>query len=377
MAWGKKVTVTVGYASDEDGTNQGIDVSSLDLSFKIYRSNKFSDQKAEITIYNISLSTEEQFIKADLSDLNVWLGYQDEKDVLVFVGHVVDVHGEWTGADRKLTILAKTIRATGLSEKELKAVSGVSVLTGYKTVKKKDKLTGKPYEERVPIYKTKELPTGVQMENALNAETSRIYSNTYMQLTLAPGSKIQDLLNAIATATGFPLTIVSPTGSLFWELPNGYVNSASLKTILREVSALLWAYNYTMYFNLAEWIVYNPYDTVGTISCAVLNQKSGLLGVEHSKIYEYDPKHTEVLPPTKTWQVRSIINPSLAPNALVDIDTTGLSCVDLSGTFLIESVEFTGDNMDGDYTATTMVSTNPQKVTSGGGGAPAVTRRTQ
>jgi len=57
MAWGKRVRLVVGNGSSEDTDLSAIDLSDLDIQFRVLRSNVFGNSRAEFTIWNVSPET--------------------------------------------------------------------------------------------------------------------------------------------------------------------------------------------------------------------------------------------------------------------------------------------------------------------------------
>lgn len=315
MAWGKVFRVIAGYASGEGPAGDALDFTGLDILFKIYRSVVFSECKAEITIINPTVETRNKFLDGAFSDLNIYAGYEDETVGLIYSGHILDAHPEGDGGDSRLVLVSKPLRGTGFSTQE---------------------------------------NHGESISYTIAKETRRVKANTYLNLSYDPNSQLSDVIKAIGTALEIPVIGADAVNS---PLPNGFNYTGSLKTAIKQIGGLLWCAGFGHFMDLKEWVIFNRFENTVTTTIAQLTKASGLLSVAPAKLYEYDPKKPEVLPPDKTWEVRSILNPAFAPNALVDIDTTGMNTgANIRGVLLINSIEFIGDTMGGPFDATLVCS---------------------
>jgi len=112
-----------------------------------------------------------------------------------------------------------------------------------------------------------------------------------------------------------------------------------------------------MYFDLREWVIYDWLNRRQFVEVAAFDPDSGLLSVSPSKRYEYDPDRPQILAPKRTWDIVTILHPAVSPNSVVYVDTkdnVGMS--KMKEYVLVESVEFIGDNVGGQYTSNIVVS---------------------
>lgn len=387
MAWIKRFQLIIGNGSEETASGDAIDCTGLAIQFRIMRSNIYGKSRAEFTIWNVSPDNAKQFMRADFSDVTCRAGYSDSDFGLIFAGHVLDAHPEWDGPNMKMVILASPIRANGYTSDDNKDVFIVTAEIEALTARINDlstkidqlesfkasttaletqrtaqiaglKAQRDSLESQLKLAQAnskKTISSAQIIDYQLGRDFRRIRANSYLSLSFAPGAKMRDVIDAVATTMGIP---VSGLDAVTWDLPNGYVQNASLKSILRDINAQLWSHYIEMYIDLKGWIIYDWLtQTVVEESIAAFDQTSGLLGVAPAKLYEYDKERPEVLPPEQTWEVRTVLHPALAPNAIVNVNSTGMEgSAQINGFYLVESVEFIGDTMEGQFEANSVIS---------------------
>lgn len=334
MAWGKRFKLIIGSGQDAltaefNATNlpdldpltltaadnavaegNAVDLTGLTIGFRIKRSNKFADNSCELNIANISKETIAKFIGLEDSSLTIEAGYDDEGTALIFTGFVTSAVPEWNGPDRFLNVVAKTIRAKGYSDKDNK---------------------------------------GLSLETVLGRERRKIVSKTYMNMSYGPNSKLLDIANALATNLGVVLNVFGDISSL--TRLNGYNYVGRVNGIIKDLSDFLLAEGYGLTVSLSEMAIYKLYDTGSFLEVPALSYDTGLLKIGPVQNYEVDPHQIEAFPPKLVWEVETILNPKLVPNSIVQIKADALE-----GFFLIETVEYHGDNAEGEFNCTMVVS---------------------
>lgn len=334
MAWGKVLKIVIGSGQDaltaelnstglpdldpltltaaDNAVSEGsaVDLTGLTVGFRITRSNKFSENQCELNIANISDATIARFINLEDTSITIEAGYQDDGAALIFTGFVTSAVPEWSGADRMLNIIAKTIRAKGYTKDENK---------------------------------------GLSLEMAMGREKRKIVSTTYMNMSYAPGAKLYDIALALATNLGVTLTVFGDISG--FTRPNGFNYVGHVGGILHNLADFLLSEGYYYTLNLAELVIYPVNDSTTFLEVPALSYDTGLLRVGHVQNYEVDATQIEAFPPKLVWEVETILNPKLTPNGIVQIKADALE-----GFFLIECVDFHGDTEDGEFNCTMVVS---------------------
>lgn len=335
MAWGKVFKVSIGDPSNpfkaefnattlpdlgplslteaDNATDDGaIDLSNLTVGFSITRSNVFSDNRAELNIANISQDTANRFIGAESSFITIEAGYEDDGTALIFSGYITSVVGQWHGADHYLNIVARTVRAKGYADKDNE---------------------------------------GLSLEVVLGREKRKVLSKTYMSLSYAPGAKLLDIIKALSSNLGVVLNVFNEEEVSLFIRPNGYNYVGRMSGLINDMRDFLISEGYDLNVSLSEMNIYKLYDTGSVLDIPAISYDTGLLKVGPVQNYEVDQHQIEAFPPKSMWEIETILIPRLEPNRIVQIESD-----QLSGYFLVESVEFHGDNTEGDYNCTTIVS---------------------
>lgn len=302
------LTLTASDNAVDEGS--AVDLTGLTIGFRITRSNKFSENQCELNIANVSDATIAKFISLEDTSITIEAGYEDEGSTLIFTGFVTSAVPEWSGPDRMLNLIAKTIRAKGYNKDENK---------------------------------------GLSLEMALGREKRKIVSTTYMNMSYAPGSLVYDIALALATNLGVTLTVFGDISTFV--RPNGFNYVGHVGGILHNLADFLLAEGYYYTLNLAELVIYPVNDSSTFLEVPALSYDSGLLKVGHVQNYETDPNQVEAFPPKLVWEVETILNPKLVPNAIVQIKADAME-----GFFLIERVDYHGDTAGGEFNCTMIVS---------------------
>lgn len=313
MAFGKVFRVTVGDLVE------AIDFTGLYIEFKIRRSNKFTENKCELEIFNPSNDTIQQIQQIKTSTVKVEAGYQDEDSGtpgLIFSGNLISpAEVVWKGPDRILTLVAGPVRAKGYSENK----------------ESKKELKGKT------------------LDYVFATETTQVLSDTYITMSYGPGAFLRDILAELAASLG--VNTVGLNQLAGFTRPAGYVFGGRIVNCVKDLRILLFAEGYDFFLDLAELVVFNVRKSNTQFEAAYLSKDTGLLSVGPAKTYEWDPHQVEAFPPKTTWQLHSILNPYVRPNTLIQVDDPKLT-----GFVLTEQVEFQGTSQEGPYECYILVS---------------------
>lgn len=311
MAFNRILKVTLGTAEE------ALDFSNLVIGFRIKRSNIFSDNSAELNIYNVARETERKLMALESASLIVEAGYQDETEGVgqvaqIFVGNTSDIRpGDKFGADRILKIKATTQRAKSFTKKENKKQS-------FATVYKK--------------------------------ERRQVYSQTYISQSHAPNAKLADVIKEIGNALGIVVNNLGTIRSI--QLPNGWCFTGTVRRAFVNLDLILYGYGYGLTMDLNEINIY-PLDGSPSIQqIAYLTKDNGLLHVGAAQAYQHDPKKPEGFPPKQIWELQTILLPGVYPSAIIQVKDN-----DFDGLGLVESIEHFGDNAGREFNSTIRMGT--------------------
>jgi hypothetical protein len=160
--------------------------------------------------------------------------------------------------------------------------------------------------------------------------------NTYVTLSYAPGIRLNIVLSEIASALGLA---VFGTENAQINLQNGFVFAGSARGALNYCKAILEAEEKSLYIDNVEIVIYNAGQRTSRFSAVYLDYDSGLLSVEEDS--EYNNQSPQA---PKRIIAETLMIPKLKPNGLVTIRSNNVN-----GSFILDKVEFTGDNFGGDF----------------------------
>jgi hypothetical protein len=156
-----------------------------------------------------------------------------------------------------------------------------------------------------------------------------------VSLSYAPKTRLSQPLNDLASALG--LAIFGSENARF-ALPNGFAFAGSARKALDYCEALLRAEGASLYVDNSEIVVYRIGGTVSRFSSLILTYRSGLLSAEDITEAEESDK--------RRIRFETILIPKLLPNSVMTVRSPRVE-----GNFIVEKVQFQGDNYGGDFRA--------------------------
>lgn len=221
MAFKRKIDLFIGKGSD------GLSLNNIDLQFRVSRSLTFSENTAEITVYNLKQETRNKILKKG-NNVIFKAGYDDEQIKTIFIGQITEVYSEKRGAD----ILSKIQASAMRSDKD--ALEYITVSPSYSA--------------------------GVSMDN---------------------------VINDLATAGGLVVTGIS---NVNFSLPNGWSFAGSYNSAMREIDKILKSQEIGLYIDNAEIIIYKIGQPTQTFGSVYLTYGNGLLSVDDVTKSDSDKK---------------------------------------------------------------------------------------
>jgi hypothetical protein len=171
---------------------------------------------------------------------------------------------------------------------------------------------------------------------SIQGKDKPVNTNNDVSLSYAPDTLLSQPLTDIATILG-----LSKWGfeNANINLENGFVFVGSARGALKYCADILKAHDVALYIDNNTLVVYNTGSRTSRFSPVYLDYNSGLIRVDD--VTEQD-NQTSKNP--KRIGFETIIMPKLQPNGLIVIQKTGR----LEGTYLIEKVNFVGNNYGGE-----------------------------
>lgn len=290
MAWDRQVQLVVGNPGDPTG----VDIAGLDLSFKIIRTIAGSENSAEFTIYNASEDTRVKILREQAS-LTFRAGYADDSIGVIFIGNIIQAASVQSGGDWITNI---------------RAAAQLALWDDYVAS---------------------------------------------LSLTYSPRTPISRVLQEICNALGIVINGLENAQDIL--LPNGYVFAGAPYNAIQYCQQVLHSNGAGLFWDNKELVVYKKF-TASRFTSVFLDYASGLLSVKD--ITEPFSLDTEKDGTPKIRRKRvgfsSLLNWRIRPNGLITIDTARdsdnlvtTSQPRVKGTYLVEKVEFTGDNFGGQF----------------------------
>ena len=162
---------------------------------------------------------------------------------------------------------------------------------------------------------------------------------TYLARSYSPGTPLSAVLLDVASSLGVVL-IGRPQAD--YKLPNGLTWAGNVNGLLRYAQQVLKPQGVNVYKDNTELIVYRRGVDSSIFELVQIDFNSGLKYVQEAP--EYDP---EILNAPKRIQVGTILIPTLQPNSTINI----VEDIPDAGAYVIEVVEFKGNNYGGDFDA--------------------------
>jgi len=291
MAFGRLVDLRIGT---DPRSNSAIKVSELDVAFEVERSIYFGKGgSAEITIFNAGESTRQMCCRKG-AGVELRVGYEDSRNRpgVIFSGNIISGMSSHSAGDWITKIKASSGRPVG-----------------------------------------------------------KVLEATVLSVSYSAGTPAADVLADVAALLGFALTGVRMTGV---NMPNGYTDAVVSSVMIENLRKILAANGYGLYADNNELVVYAAGE-IGDLVISHLTPDTGLLKVskvedatERTKAINAKRKKNKVDAESTMGLVEftSLIYPELQPNKVVR-----LTAPDFTGTTLVESIKYKGDNMGKEWIA--------------------------
>jgi len=277
------------FVKANDAPNLGLEISNLDMTFDIKRSNQFSDNVAKFTVFNAEEFTRNEILIKG-SNLIFNAGYVDEGVSTIYIGNITEANSYPTSDGWQTDITSMSIRSANQP-------------LAYVTV-------------------------------------SLSYNNKVLLSKI-----IKDLANEIG------LVLIGAENANI-NLPNGWVYAGGLRGALKYCQNILKDNDAALYIDNTQVVVYRTANRDSKFSVLLLDYDSGLKSVKDiTETNETDNENTKdkkpktpALPPEKRIAFDAILIPKMQPNGLIKITTPKID-----GVFLVENINFKGDNMAGAF----------------------------
>ena len=287
MSWSRVVQVDVGDAQS------AVRISDADLEFTVHRSNVIGDNTAEVVVYNLSDTTVGR-ISQPGAGLVIRAGYEDKVPGdgqgtagVIFLGNVHAVEDNRDGATRTTRLIAHAGRGDRKS-----------------------------------------------------------WKTTSVSLTYQDGTSFDTILRDLADIMGYVGTGLDNASGVVCD--GELTLSCKWLEACNQVARALLDAGVAVYLDLGELIVY-PVEGPSVFAAVRLAESTGLLAA--SKVVEdgnpNDRKaNGEAADPKPMIRFRSLLNWKLRPNCVIQVE--GLT---VQGTYVVETLDFRGDNMGGSFEA--------------------------
>lgn len=156
-------------------------------------------------------------------------------------------------------------------------------------------------------------------------------------VSYGPGTTVQIIFNDLLAAFGLPLTNASLI--LSGAYANGYAFVGKVKDAITEVLSFA---GKTWTIQNLQLTVISPGESVERTGL-LISPNTGLINTPEP-LDDIDIDATQKVP--KRYKIKSLLFPQMIPGAEIQIQSSIVF-----GTFRVETVEFTGDNFEGSFTA--------------------------
>ena len=339
-AWEREIELVVYDPTTTDSSSAtlatgevlGYVVSSLHTEFKVKRSRTFSENTAEFKVYNANAEHRARMTAPGMR-VRFSAGYRDSGGPLgIFWGTVT------AGAcsEKKGTDWVTTLPCISSLSEALGTEGVVVAAKNAKTLQAKQEIQTRQIN-RIPV-----------------------------SFGYAPGHPIRQVLWDIQAITG--LAVYGAEALPDAVLVNGFNYPGGIRGAIDQFKKMcLIPAGWTLYIDNTSLVVY-PVDEKAqhTVTTAHLTtegfEKNGVVAPVSTGYISHTDKTKANVPPKmvkgedgklhrvdvpRTYEVKCLLNPKLAPNTLATIEVPGLDT-----TLLIDSVEFEGNNYGGNYMAT-------------------------
>lgn len=165
-----------------------------------------------------------------------------------------------------------------------------------------------------------------------------------LSLSYAPKTPLANIISDLAGTLGIPLSGIENVTSI----ENGsYVISGTIGTLVRDIQRKLKTNGLEMFFDNNEIVIFKTTGAT-TVSVASISPDSGLVGSPDVFLdYASEDQAAQKTVVKKRVSFKCLLNPKLKPNSAFVLRSG-----DVNGVFIADTVEFTGDNMEGEFTTT-------------------------
>jgi hypothetical protein len=170
------------------------------------------------------------------------------------------------------------------------------------------------------------------------ANNSRNLLKEIISLSYNAGISIMTVINDIVGLLTVSISGIENAAGVI--LNNGFVFSGYVKDGVKKIEKILKANNIGMYFDNNEMVIYMMGTQDSRFGIVRITENSGLIG----EIEDITDDSKDDL--KKRLSFTSLMNWKIKPNALINLSTTKIG-----GLFIVEQVNFIGDNMGGDFFA--------------------------
>jgi hypothetical protein len=266
-----------------DNNGLGLEISNLNIEFDIDRSYKIESNTANFKVYNASKETRDKILTVN-NNIILKAGYKDEETGIIFNGIIFDAHSKKKKTEWITTIIANDYGANNIN-----------------------------------LYKT-------------------TINNAYKE-----GIPISMVINDIVGVLGITVNGLQNCSDIY--MNNAKVFSGLLKDVMKNISNILKVHGVGIYFDSNEMVVYKLGEQISTFGIVNLTPQNGLIGeveeiTDNSKEDTTNSSNNNKI--KKRYAAISLMNAKIKPNTLIRLESENVN-----GLFIVEKVNFVGDNFGG------------------------------
>lgn len=333
MAFGKLVSLKL----HSQYVQQSLTLDNLSIGFRVRRSNKFTANTAEFKIRNLADQTVTDFLRPNVT-VEFKAGWEDQDQgqlSTIFIGNV--------------------LRETEMSTSATDITYSISAASIANFAKIRSEELQKIASEQAQLVPSGEGSTEIRraIKAAANARAAALLNSdihpnkVFVAVTYKPGTRLLEVMEDIYTGIlGLSLDGTELVRNII--LPNGFLFRGRARTAMYKINGILTANGLTAFVDHTNCFIYShtQNNTKSQTNVGYLSWGSGLVKLGRMVDYVSDNRNTELFPPKQMLKCTALLNPKFAPNSVVHIDTP-----QIQGYYLIEEVEFYGDNQEGEFLA--------------------------
>jgi len=188
---------------------------------------------------------------------------------------------------------------------------------------------------------------GATLETKINATSTRAENKPLEQVIIATSyaadTPVSAVISEIANALGLAVFgIENATGI---KMTNGFTDAAKAKDVLYKARNILKTQDVDLFIDNNQLVIYKLKGRSSIFQAAYLDDTCGLLSF--GPLEENRDEDAEKVSTKKKIQFECLLNHAIKPNSVVTLKT-----VDGTNSYLIDSVEFSGNNYGGDFKCT-------------------------